>query len=521
MNDASRSRPWGWYLVAVMVAAIGIAVRWLLDPILGDSLPFSIVTISGAVMSRFSGFLPGAASIVLGLVASRYFFVEPRGAFAFTQAADVVGLMIPAAGGLTIAWLMGQLRISQGRAERQSKALLDKQREYEEELAERRRVESHLVAAKADLRLRQEEFRTLAQKCPVGIFRTDLEGACTFVNEYWCHLAQMSAEEARGFGWTRVIHPDDIDGLVPRWQQSVREGLSYVNEYRMLLPDGEVRWAVTVAQPVCDEQGKLAHYVGVVIDMSEQKAAYDALARKQSLLRKLIDTQEREKSILCHEFHDGLIQYAVASLMLLESCRHVENDGLSPPLAESIDNVTRLLSVGIDDGRRVIRGIRTAVLDDLGLEAAIEDLIDQFESGGISCDATIDLGDAPLPESLQTTVYRIVQESLSNVRRHSAATKAVVRITRSDDDVRLEVSDDGIGFDRSACHTGGFGLIGMEERSMLADGECRIESAAGRGTTVSARLPISDETMPHAARRLRPSRSERPALRANPLEHHR
>ena len=496
MQHSWRSGQLGWYLVAVTVAGAGLLGRWLLDSILGDSLPFSLATITGVVLSRFSGFWPGAVGIVLGVVASRFLFVEPRGAFSFTEMADLLGMSIPAAGGLFIAWLMGQLKISQERAERQARELLQKQRDHEREIAERRRVEAHLIATKADLRLGREEFRTLAEKSPVGIFRTDRNGACTFVNEYWCRLAGITAEETMGTGWARVIHPDDVEGFVGRWQEALREGRTFVGEYRVLRPDGDIRRAITAAQPVHDEQGNLAHYVGMVFDVTEQKDAFDSLARKQSLLRSLIEAQEREKSLLCHEFHDGLIQYAVASLMVLESCRHGDREPPSPEFAESIDNVTRFLTVGIEDGRRAIRGIRTAVLDDLGLEAAIDDLVDQFATSGIACDTTIALGEDPLPGSLQTTIYRILQESLSNVRRHSGAMQAVVRVTRSGDDVRLSLADDGCGFDRAAGRTPGFGLVGIEERTMLADGECRIESAPGRGTTVSVRLPIPAEPTP-------------------------
>jgi PAS domain S-box-containing protein len=499
MHQPSRSGHVGWYLVAVSVAGAGLLLRWLLDPILGDSLPFSISIIFGVILSRYSGFLPGVVSVLSGLAASRFLFVEPRGAFVFTDMADLMGLSIPASGGLFIAWLMAQLKISQERAERQSRALLEKQRDFEQELAERRRVESNLIATKADLRLGREEFRTLAEKSPVGIFRTDHTGACTFVNEYWCRLAGITAEETMGTGWARVIHPHDVDEFVRRWREALREGRPFVGEYRVLRPDGDIRQAITAAQPVYDDQGKLAHYVGMVIDVTEQKHAFDALARKQSLLRSLIEAQEREKSLLCHEFHDGLIQYAVASLMVLESCRHGAREPLSPELAESIDNVIRFLTVGIEDGRRVIRGIRTAVLDDLGLEAAIDDLVDQFETSGIACKTSIDLGDDVLPGSLQTTIYRILQESLSNVRRHSGASQVVVRVARSGDGVRLSVIDDGCGFDRAAGRTRGFGLIGIEERTMLADGECRIESSPGRGTTVSVRLPIPAEPTPHDA----------------------
>ncbi|MFM8891333.1 MAG: PAS domain S-box protein, partial [Planctomycetia bacterium] len=469
----------------------GCGLRWTLDPILGDSVPYSIAVISGVVLARFSGFWPGCTAVCLGVIAGRYCFMQPRGSFAFEGGRDLVGMGIPVAGGLFIAWLMDKLKSSQEQSERQSRELLQGQQDHERELAERRQVEARLRATKADLRLGQEEFRTLAEKSPVGIFRTDLDGACTFVNEYWCQLSRLSVAETMGTGWARAIHPDDVAEFVRRWQACLRQGQPFIDEYRILRPDGEVRAALTAAQPVFDEQGRLAHYVGIVMDMTERKAAYDSLARKQSLLRKLMESQEREKSLLCHEFHDGLIQYAVASLMMLESCREGCGADTPPAVSETIDNVIRFLTAGVDDGRRVIRGIRTAVLDDLGLEAAIDDLVDLFAASGISCDKRIDLGPDELDESLQTTVYRIVQESLSNARRHSAAGRVTVSLVRHDDELRLSIGDDGCGFDPVASRGRGFGIIGIEERTMLADGTCRIDSAPGRGATILVRLPVA------------------------------
>lgn len=477
----------GWYGVAAAVAALSVGLRGALDPLLADKVPYSIAVITGVVLSRFSGFLPASAAIGLGVAAGRYFFMQPRGSFAFDDVGDFVGMGIPASGGLFIAWLIDKLKASQEQSLQQSRELLEKQEAHERELVERRRVEASLRATKADLRLGQEEFRTLAEKSPVGIFRTDQRGECTFVNEYWCRLSCLSFEDTLGTGWARVIHPDDVTEFVRRWQECLRLEQPFQHEYRITRADGEIRAAITAAQPVFDDDGKLAHYVGIVMDMTDQKSAYDSLSRKQSLLRKLIETQEREKSLLCHEFHDGLIQYAVASLMMLEGCR----DSLHGELVETVENVIRFLTAGVDDGRRVIRGIRTAVLDDLGLAAAIDDLVDHFESSGIACEKEIDLGPDELDESLQTTVYRIVQESLSNARRHSGAGRVRVCLARHGDELQLSIGDDGCGFDPVASRGRGFGIIGIEERTMLADGTCRIDSAPGRGTTVSVRLPVS------------------------------
>ena len=211
------------------------------------------------------------------------------------------------------------------------------------------------------------------------------------------------------------------------------------------------------------------------------------LHHREAMLRRLIDTQEQEKQSLCHEFHDGLIQYAVGSRMLLES--YVRNHP-DVPQRDVIGTVIDHLGRGIDDGRLLIRGIRTAVLDDLGLAAALHDLVDQSATSGIvvTLDLPADLD--TLPPVLETTVYRVVQEALANVRRHAGVTAARVALSRHADRLDLAISDQGRGFDPGAAKLRGFGLAGMIERTRLAGGTCAIDSAPGRGTRISIRLPL-------------------------------
>jgi len=173
--------------------------------------------------------------------------------------------------------------------------------------------------------------------------------------------------------------------------------------------------------------------------------------------------------------------------MLLESCR---TDSHSPENAAKIDTVIANLRRGVDDGRRVIRGIRPAVLDDSGLKAAMEDLVGQFESSGIhvTCQCDPDIG--RLSESIQTTVYRVVQEALNNAAKHSGTDVVRIELKKSSDELLLEVRDFGCGFDVPAARKKGFGLLGMTERVRLLGGECLIESEPDVGTHIFVHLPI-------------------------------
>jgi signal transduction histidine kinase len=173
--------------------------------------------------------------------------------------------------------------------------------------------------------------------------------------------------------------------------------------------------------------------------------------------------------------------------MLLESLQRSRSS--TKDLA-MIDVVIGNLRKGIEDGRRVIRGVRPAVLDDLGLKAAVEDLIDQFSNSPISvtCDCDPQIG--RLPDSIQITAYRVIQEALSNAKKHSATDRMHIELKMLAGELCLEIRDFGRGFDVRSARKRGFGLRGMTERVRLLGGECAIESEQGGGTRVLVRLPI-------------------------------
>ena len=229
------------------------------------------------------------------------------------------------------------------------------------------------------------------------------------------------------------------------------------------------------------------------MEITKLKRAEDALRHEQELLRSLIDVQEEEKQHLCHEFHDGLIQYAYGAMMALEGRAGDPRYAAEKPWLESI---VEKLRKGIEDGRQTIRGIRPAVLDEATLEVALEDLVDQFKSTEIMITVKYQGTIGVLPKSLQTAVYRVAQEALNNAKKYSETDVVRIVIAREGNELKLEIRDFGVGFDVAPAKKRGFGLRGMTERVRLLGGECKIESTPGEGTRIAARLPIAPEPPP-------------------------
>jgi PAS domain S-box-containing protein len=284
------------------------------------------------------------------------------------------------------------------------------------------------------------------------------------------------------------VHPDDRQGIIDTVQAALRDRAPSRIMYRVIRPDGRIAWLELMGHVYCDETGRPAVVRGVGFDVTERQAAFEELDQRKKILRRLIEVQENERQTLCHELHDGTMQYVIAAKMHLES---ICNSAASATQRQQIDAVLDCLSRGIAEGRQVIRGVRSAVLDDLGLFAAIRDLADQMAILGITVELALDENLDTLPPALSNTVYRVVQESLTNVRKHASTDWAQVEIQHTPFEVHLRVSDRGSGFIADDARRRGFGLVGMTERLRLAGGTLTIESRPGAGSQVDAWLPVS------------------------------
>ena len=189
--------------------------------------------------------------------------------------------------------------------------------------------------------------------------------------------------------------------------------------------------------------------------------------------------QEEERARVARDLHDEVNQALTGVLLRLEAAR----DGAPSELAEELAETKALANQAMNELLSLARQLRPTALDDLGLKAAVGGLVEQLRAGEIAASLEADGDFSELPDDVQLVVYRVAQEALSNVTRHSRAEHVRVRLRRLADGVELVVSDDGRGFAFAEAEAG-LGLAGMRERALLVGGELTIESRPARGTTV-------------------------------------
>ena len=218
----------------------------------------------------------------------------------------------------------------------------------------------------------------------------------------------------------------------------------------------------------------------VAVDLSE-RIARDAL-------RRVVDAQELERRRLARELHDETGQ-ALTSILL--GLKTLEETLEADEARAATTRLRELVVATLQDVRRLAVELRPSALDDFGLVAALEHLTSSFaEQTGIAVDLGVALGTERLPGEVETALYRIVQESLTNVVKHARARHVSIALTRMEGLVTAVVEDDGQGFDPDEGPYGGVGLIGMRERLALLRGRLRIESSPGAGTTIAADVPL-------------------------------
>ncbi|MFZ1154488.1 MAG: GAF domain-containing sensor histidine kinase [Solirubrobacteraceae bacterium] len=220
-------------------------------------------------------------------------------------------------------------------------------------------------------------------------------------------------------------------------------------------------------------------------------SAATAVATAQSVAterqRQRLAAAEAERQRWARELHDDTLQSLSALRVGLSTAKR---SGKPETLEQAVANAIDHLEEGITNLRALITDLRPASLDELGAAAAIQALGERAERYGIDVDVNIELPPEEtrhIPE-IETAMYRIVQEALTNAAKHGKAKRAVVEVHEDETNIRVSVRDDGAGFDPSE-HTDGFGLLGMQERAHLLEGTLQINSSPERGTTIEASFP--------------------------------
>jgi PAS domain S-box-containing protein len=381
--------------------------------------------------------------------------------------ADWSTMLVRDSGTVLLTTMVGILVIRTVSQLRSRTILLDR------EIAMRQRADSDLQAS----RVRFEQFLDAAPFCA---YLKDADGRFLFMNR---HLRTVYPEVVAGQTVHESFTSEQAEDFTRNDDWVRRTGEPVTCEESALGTDGIERHWSSFKFPVTDGEGRRG-VGGVSIEITDRKRADAQATRSESLLRRLIEVQEQEKRSLCHEFHDGLMQYAIGARMLLDAWRHEHPDAE----ADAVDEAMRTIDAGIADGRRTIRGIRPETLDDLGLKAAVEEYAASLAGPGLDVAVEVAADVDAVPPTVQTTAFRIVQEACANARRHSGTDRFEVDLRLDGDALAIRVEDFGHGFDTASPPKPGFGVVGMTERARLAGGECRLESVPGRGTVVTARL---------------------------------
>jgi PAS domain S-box-containing protein len=244
------------------------------------------------------------------------------------------------------------------------------------------------------------------------------------------------------------------------------------------------------------EEGE--HFYTVILrDVTERVKADEALRASREEIRQLALTtstvREQEKSRIARELHDELGQ-ALTALKIDVGWLREHLAGAPEAVLAKLTAMQVLLDGTVAAVRRISSDLRPLMLDDLGLVAACEWLAHNFEQRtGVPCELVLGAGDLDLPDPYATAVFRVLQESLTNIARHAAATQVEATLERMGETVVLTVRDNGKGFAPSAPRKqGSYGLVGLRERAYLLGGDIRIESAPGQGTLVEMRLPMHE-----------------------------
>jgi PAS domain S-box-containing protein len=285
-----------------------------------------------------------------------------------------------------------------------------------------------------------------------------------------------------------ALHPDDRERVRASLPQQAEGG--WQQEFRVVHPDGSIRWLWARAFPVRNERGEVYRVAGITEDITARRLIEDKLRAEERTLSKLLDLQERERKLLAYDIHDGLIQDVIASQLMVGAVRH-ELERKNAALFAQLSDAWDLLGKSINDGRRLISQLRPTVIDEQGLVAAISYLVaEEQQRKGPRIAFFHDVKFDRLASLLENSLFRIVQEAISNVKRHSGANRADVRLTQLGQQIRLEIRDAGCGFDPSCVPEDRFGLEGIARRAQLFGGAATIESKAGKGTRVLVEVPV-------------------------------
>ena len=358
------------------------------------------------------------------------------------------------------------------------------------DFTERRNAEEKFRLAVDALRESEERMSLAAEAANLGMWIWDIPA-----NTIW---ATEKFRKLFGFGPDEKIDVEDIQQRLDpedraRRQAALRRaldgGYTYDVEYRLLLPGGPDRWMASHGRAELDDKGRPVRMLGVCIDITDRHRTEEQ-AREVS--GRLITAQEDERTRLARELHDDLSQSLALLSVDLDLFGQQQPPGMGEGTRERMEELAKQVRNLSSEVHRLSHELHPAKLEQLGLTAAMRSFCKGI-SAAHNLAIHFEARDVPqmVPEAVALCLYRVAQEAVQNMVKHSGTTHARVELVGVTNEIRLAISDDGVGFDPEKARTdGSLGLVSMRERVRVVHGQLSLNSAKGKGTRVEVQVPL-------------------------------
>jgi PAS domain S-box-containing protein len=378
------------------------------------------------------------------------------------------------------------------RVEERTAELLQANEQLQREIDVRMRTEE-------EIRKAEEKYRLLVQNLPSVVYKGYEDWSVEFFDEKVESLMGYSADDfhAKKLKWSDLIIEEDLENVREAFVEALKTDKSYVREYRTKTRAGDILWIQDRGQIICHEDGMVDYVSGAFFDVTDRKMAEEALRESEKELRllsgQLLTTQEQERGRIARELHDGIGQSLSAIKFRLEDALGQMGKDVAEASVSALNGLIPIIQSTVEEVRRITMDLRPSTLDDLGILATIGWFCREFQEtyATVRIKKEIGLEEADIPESLKTVIFRVLQEALNNVAKHSGADSVTVFLTKKDDTIELAIEDNGRGFDLKEVldidgSKRGFGLGSMKERIELSGGSFSLESIRRGGTNIRA-----------------------------------
>jgi PAS domain S-box-containing protein len=344
--------------------------------------------------------------------------------------------------------------------------------------------------AEKALQQSEEKYRTLVEQANDGIFIADQSGKFIIVNTAGSRLSQYSKEELAGMTIYDIADPEELKVKPFRFEEMKSEQGAR-SERKLRKKDGTLIDIEINAKFLSD-----GRFLAFIRDITEQKKAQEEINNSYRAIRKLSshlqNAREEERIHIAREIHDELGQQLTVLKMDISWLNKKMKALNEPVLIEKTNEILLMLNDTVNTVRRISSDLRPGLLDDLGLAAAIEWHLQEFgKRSGINTEFVTQETEVIIPQTLKTGLFRIFQESITNIARHAEATDVVVELFIEEATISMSITDNGKGFDVTAIgRKKTLGVLGMQERTVMMGGKFRIRRNPEKGMKVEVNVPI-------------------------------